>query len=248
MRPTGLSFNEFYGSFPVAVFVVVIAPLRLIGCSSRPSAIAPPDIEPGELAAAAIKQYDKNGDAVIDNKELEAAPSIRFSLDRIDANGDNKILSEEISQFAQKHWVDTPVGIVRVQCVVNVKGRPLDGATVTLEPEAFMQGVVSSATGVTRGGTAALDVSDATRPHPNAHGVQSGLYLVRVSKVVNGKETIPPKYNAQTVLGCEVARARAICLVHSCSIFELLPRTDLGSASQKSAESFPCQVDVLLIA
>ena len=114
--------------------------------------------------------------------------------------------SEEISQFAQKHWVDTPVGIVRVQCVVNVKGRPLDGATVTLEPEAFMQGVVSSATGVTRGGTAALDVSDATRPHPNAHGVQSGLYLVRVSKVVNGKETIPPKYNAQTVLGCEVAR------------------------------------------
>jgi hypothetical protein len=180
--------------------------LVVLGCSGRPSAIAPPDIDPEGLADAAIKQYDKSGDAVIDNTELEFAPSLRFSLDRIDTNGDKRIVPEEIARFAQQHWVDSPVGIVRVQCVVNLKGRPLDGATVTLEPETFMQGAVYPASGVTRGGTAALDVADKHRPHPNAHGAQTGLYLVRVSKIVNGKETIPSKYNEQTVLGCEVAR------------------------------------------
>jgi hypothetical protein len=186
---------------------IAIAPwLVVLGCSGRPAAIAPPDFDPQGLAAAAITQYDKNGDAAIDGKELESAPSLRFSLDRIDTNRDKRIVPEEIARFAQKHWVDSPVGIVRVQCVVNLKGRPLDGATVALEPESFMQGVVYPASGVTRGGTAALDVSEEDRPHPNAHGAQTGLYLVRISKIVDGKETIPTKYNEQTVLGCEVAR------------------------------------------
>jgi hypothetical protein len=192
---------------PKSVLAAAIAPLLAVaGCSGRPAAISPPDIDPDQLSAAAIEQYDQNGDDVIDGQELESAPSIRFSQERIDANGDRKILPAEIAQFAQQHWIDSPVGIVRVQCVVNFKGRPLDGATVTLEPESFMQGAVSPASGVTRGGTAALDVSDEARPHPNAHGAQTGLYLVRISKVVNGKETIPAKYNDQTILGCEIAR------------------------------------------
>jgi hypothetical protein len=207
MRPTNPSFKKFHGRPHFAVFVAVVVPCFVaLGCSSRPSAIEPPNIEPDALAAAAVEQYDRNGDTFIDGKELEAAPSLRFSLERIDANGDHKLLAEEIAQFAQKHWIDTPVGIVRVQCLVKVKGQPLDGATITLEPETFMQGAVSAATGVTRGGSAALDVSEEVRPHPNAHGVQTGLYLVRVSKIVNGKETIPPKYNEHTVLGCEIAK------------------------------------------
>jgi hypothetical protein len=188
-------------------WLIGIAPwLVAVGCSGRPSAISPPDIDPEDVASAAVRQYDKNSDAAIDGNELESAPSLRFSLKRIDTNGDKRIVPEEIAQFAQKHWIDSPVGIVRVQCVVNLKGRPLDGATVTLEPEPFMQGAVNPASGVTRGGTAALDVSDEHRPHPNAHGAQTGLYRVRVSKIVNGKETIPAKYNEQTVLGCEVAK------------------------------------------
>ena len=68
-----------------------------------------------------------------------------------------------------------------------------------------MQGSIRPASGLTRGGTANLDVSDEDRPHPNAHGAQHGLYLVRISKKVDGQETIPAKYNEQTTLGCEVA-------------------------------------------
>jgi hypothetical protein len=36
--------------------------------------------------------------------------------------------------------------------------------------------------------------------------VQPGLYRVEVSKMVNGKETIPSKYNTETTLGVEVAQ------------------------------------------
>jgi hypothetical protein len=32
-----------------------------------------------------------------------------------------------------------------------------------------------------------------------------GLYNVRISKIVGGKETIPSKYNTETTLGQEVA-------------------------------------------
>jgi hypothetical protein len=179
--------------------------LAIAGCSGRPSAVAPPDIDPDEVAQAAIEQYDASGDGAIDSNELKSAPSLRFSRDRIDVNDDGKLDAEEFARFAKMHWVDTEAGIIRIRCTVKHQGRPLDGATVTFEPEAFMQGAVKPASGVTRGGMAVISVSEEDRPHPNARGVQNGLYLVKISKVVNGKETIPDKYNQHTILGCEVA-------------------------------------------
>jgi hypothetical protein len=179
--------------------------LAIAGCSGRPSAIAPPDIDPDGVAQAAIEQYDASGDGTIDSNEIRSAPSLRFSRDRIDTNDDGKLVAAELAQFATKHWVDTEAGIIRIRCNVKQQGRPLDGATVTFEPEAFMQGAVKPASGVTRGGMAVISVSEEDRPHPNARGVQNGLYLVKISKLVNGKETIPDKYNHHTILGCEVA-------------------------------------------
>jgi hypothetical protein len=191
--------GRFANTYFVAVFLVIA------GCSGRPSAIAPPDIDPDEVAQAAIEQYDTSGDGAIDSNELKSAPSLRFSRDRIDTNDDGKLIAEEFAQFATKHWIDTEAGIIRIRCSVKQQGRPLDGATVTFEPEAFMQGAVKPAAGVTRGGMAVISIAEEDRPHPNARGVQNGLYLVKISKVVNGKETIPDKYNQHTILGCEVA-------------------------------------------
>lgn len=187
---------------PLPYLVVILA---ATGCSSRPSAVLPPDIDPERIAAAAVEQYDTSGDGVIDTGELASAPSLSFSQDRIDANQDGQIVVDEIAEFAREHWIETQVGIIRVRCVVNHGGRPLDGAIVTLEPEQFMQGAVKPASGLTRGGLAVIGVAEQDRPHPNARGVQNGLYLVRISKVVNGQETIPGQYNEQTILGCEVA-------------------------------------------
>ncbi|MEM9660536.1 MAG: EF-hand domain-containing protein [Planctomycetota bacterium] len=179
--------------------------VTVAGCSNLPSAVDPPDIDASDLAESAMNAYDKNGDGVIDAQELDAAPSLRFALKRIDANKDGKIQSEEIVEFAQRHWIDRESGIIRVRCQVTMDRRPLDGATVTLEPEEFMGGAVAPASGVTRGGVTNLDVADEARPHPNAHGVQNGLYLVRISMQRDGKELIPARYNEQTTLGCEIA-------------------------------------------
>jgi hypothetical protein len=45
------------------------------------------------------------------------------------------------------------------------------------------------------------------RPDPKTTppGIQVGLYRVKISKMVGGKETIPRKYNDQTTLGQEAA-------------------------------------------
>jgi hypothetical protein len=37
-------------------------------------------------------------------------------------------------------------------------------------------------------------------------GLQAGIYLVRVSKIVGDKETIPSTYNTETTLGQEVSK------------------------------------------
>jgi hypothetical protein len=179
--------------------------MMLSGCGFRPAAVRPPKINVAALAEAAMQQCDADRNGSIEGEELDASPSLQFALDRIDNNQDGKIDAAEIEQFAQHQWEDQGTGIIRVRCVVALDGKLLDGATVTLEPEDFMLGAIRPASGVTRGGTANLDVSDEDRPHPNAHGAQHGLYLVRVSKQVNGQETIPARYNEQTTLGCEVA-------------------------------------------
>lgn len=178
----------------------------VVGCSNSPPAIDPPDIEPASIAAAAISQYDANGDQIIDESELANAPSLSFSADRIDVNADGQMTSEEIEQFVETHWVESGSGLIRLKCRVMMNGQPVDGATVVFEPEQFMGGAIVPASGVTQGGTARIDVADEDRPDSNAHGAQNGLYLVRISYKQGGQELIPAKYNTETTLGCEVAK------------------------------------------
>ena len=179
------------------------------GCSNAPPAIRPPDIDADQIATDAFSQYDRDSDGLIAGEELRAAPALKFSRDRIDQNGDKKISPEELRQLVQTQWIDMESGLIRIRCNVTMNGRPLDGATVTLEPEQFMGGAISHAAGVTRGGMARLDVSDEDRPDPNAHGVQHGMYLVRISLKKGDEELIPAKYNTETTLGCEVAKRAA---------------------------------------
>jgi len=45
-----------------------------------------------------------------------------------------------------------------------------------------------------------------TTEQKNSRGVGLGLYRVRISKKVDGQETIPARYNTETELGVEVAQ------------------------------------------
>ena len=144
--------------------------------------------------------YDTNKDGVIAGEELEKAGSIKSAMANIDANGDGKVSAEEITNRVQA-WKDSKIGRMSLSCTVKYRGQPLPDATVTFEPEPFLGDEVKAATGTTdKFGMAVLTIPEVRPP-----GVACGLYRVKISKQVNGKEQVPPRYNTNTILGQEVA-------------------------------------------
>ncbi len=177
----------------------------IMGCSGRLPALKPPKFDPVAAARAAMEQYNSNQDGIIQGAELENSPGISFSLDRIDTNRDGGATEDEIGKMIQEKWLDPGDGVMRVKCNVTLNRQPLDGATITFEPEQFLGNLVHPARGETRGGFATMSVAKEHMPHANARGVAPGLYFVRISKTVNGEELIPARYNTETTLGVEVA-------------------------------------------
>ena len=164
-------------------------------------------MDPAGIASAAIAQYDKDGDQILGAGELDGAPSINSTLGRIDTNEDGQVAADEIARYIEEDIMGKKTGMVRIRATVSLDGRRApDGTQITFEPEDFMGGIVNASYGEVSGGTAFMSVAEQDRPHPNARGCQPGLYLIRVSHIVNGEEQIPARYNSQTELGVEVAR------------------------------------------
>ena len=186
---------------------VVACLLLILGCSSRLPTLKPPKFDPESASAAAMEQYDENGDGKIDKDELKLAPGINSSKEEIDGNNDGAITADELATLIQERWLDAKGGIMRVAVEVSYRGRPLHGATITLEPEPFLADVLKGASGETDdNGYAPLAMAPEDMPHKNVRsGAAPGLYLVRISKEVDGEELLPAKYNTATTLGMEVA-------------------------------------------
>jgi hypothetical protein len=69
-------------------------------------------------------------------------------------------------------------------------------------PEKFLGASLAIAQGVTNSrGMAPMKISD----EPDGVGAHLGYYRVEISKIVDGKETIPPRYNSKSELGFELA-------------------------------------------
>jgi len=189
------------------VVAILLNAIFLMGCSSRLPALKPPNFNPQSASASAMEEYDKNGDGKIDKSELKSAPGINSIKEEVDANGDGAVTANEVADLIQERWLDTKGGIMRVAVEVLYRGKPLDGAIVTLEPEPFLADVLKGASGETDGeGYAPLAMAPEDMPHKNVRsGAAPGLYLVRISKEVDGKELLPAKYNTETTLGMEVA-------------------------------------------
>jgi hypothetical protein len=187
---------------PVAwrtLLLVSLALCPLSGCAGGDGLTAP-TYSPDQAAQEAMTQYDTNHDGFLDAKELERCPALKQGLDTIDKNGDHRLNAEEIAGRIQIYQ-DSQVALKAVGCHVQLDGRPLAGATVTYVPEKFMGSSIKPATGVSddQGGVQ-LKVAGENLP-----GVQPGLYRVQVSKMnASGQETIPARYNQDTILGAEV--------------------------------------------
>jgi hypothetical protein len=160
-----------------------------------------PQISPEEAGRQALAQYDRNGDGYLDAPELERCPALKSCLKALDTNGDGRLSAEEIAERVLLYQ-KSRIGLQAFACQVTLDGRPLAGATVTFIPEPFLGPALKPATGVSdERGLARLQESGADLP-----GVPCGLFRVEVSKKdAGGRETVPARYNTQSVLGQEVA-------------------------------------------
>ena len=176
------------------------------GGAAAPRRVMPPAIDAEKAGRLAIAQYDANRDGLIDRQELEKAPALKASIGNLDTNKDRKVSGQEIAARVQS-WKDSKIGLMSLACTVTLDGKSLSGATVTFQPEECLGPEVPSASGRTdNDGLAAISRPlTPPDPYPALPGICCGLYRVTVSKTLDGKETIPPRYNTQTVLGQEVA-------------------------------------------
>ena len=169
-----------------------------------------PKLNPAQAAAAAINQYDTDQNGTLSESELRASNSLHSAMAQLDANADNEISVDEIEQRLQS-WLDNRQALLVLPCEVSYRGKLIDGATVTLIPEEFLGDVFRPAAGVTDDyGVANLAHAKEDRPDPEfPQGVRVGFYRVEISKEVDGKETLPKKFNTESTLGQEVAPGAA---------------------------------------
>jgi hypothetical protein len=180
-----------------ALLVVAVA-----GCSRGPARFAAPKVNPASAAAEAIKLYDADGDAMLSEEELRKCPGILARLALYDQDG-NKSLDEQEIQQRIAELFKAGVGGTKLNCLVAFKGRPLEGATVVMEPEPYLGGGVQTATGITDGaGSAQLGIPPEFVPEHlrKMKSVHYGTFKVRVT---HPTIAIPAKYNVETELGYE---------------------------------------------
>src|SRR5262249_8247917 len=170
--------------------------LILAGCKDR---VPVPAVDPKQAGEAAVRQYDRNGDGVLDAQELERCPALRGALRALDKGRDGRLSAAAIAARIADYQTNK-LGLVCFSCRVYLDDKPLAGATVTFVPEQFMGPGVKSASGVSdEKGAVELLTQGAAVP-----GVACGFYTIKVSKKSGDREIVPGRYNAQTVLGQEV--------------------------------------------
>jgi len=186
----------------LCLVLVCIAVLTSWGCGifGGPSRVEAPGISASGAGSGAMDKYDTDGDGVVKGEELDKAPSLKAALAKLDANSDGGVSADEVADRV-KQWQETRVGLMSLGCTVMMNGRGLAGVTVNYVPEEFLGSDVKPATGTTDdNGVAILSIQDS-----ELSGVACGLYRVELSKKDGGTETLPPKFNTETVLGQEVA-------------------------------------------
>ncbi len=191
----------------VATVLLALGAAPFCSCGGGPSPVRPPSISASAAGREAMEQYDSSGDGMVAGVELETAPGLKAALPQLDANRDKAVDADEVAVRVGQ-WEEAGIGLMSFGFRVTLDGNPLADALVTFEPEAFLgEDVKPASCTTTSAGVGGATIAEADRPDPTwPAGMQHGIYKVKISKIVGGKETIPAKYNEATVLGQEVAQ------------------------------------------
>jgi hypothetical protein len=170
------------------------------GCSQTPARYYPPKYDASAIGARAVSALDRDGNQLLDAKELAASPALLADLKKLDSDNDRCLSAAEIGAKVAD-WTQGGVGAVAIVCAVTRGGQPVPDVHVKFIPETYIGDLVKSGNGVTdsRGGAAI------TAEGQKITGImQCGYYRVELSSPKDGKETIPAKFNRETVLGADV--------------------------------------------
>ena len=144
--------------------------------------------------------YDTNKDGKISGAELDKAPALKQGLTNFKSTPEKGVTAADITTRIIA-WQGTKVGrIGSVTCSVTRGGKPVAGAEVKFVPEKFLGDTMPVCTGTT-GPDGYAPMSAPVNGPDDAPGVPPGYYRVEITKP---GETIPAKFNTQTIFGEEV--------------------------------------------
>ncbi len=180
--------------------------IALAGCSRAPAPVKAPRINASQAAAEAMRLYDTDKSGLLEGSELDRASGLKAAMATLDTDGDLKVSADEIEARIQS-WQSSAVGIAAIMCQIDLDGEPLNDAAVSLEPEPFLGADIQAAHGTTNfDGLVVPSIPADRRPTADTpEGVQLGFYKIRISKLVDGRESIASRYNAETILGQQIA-------------------------------------------
>lgn len=178
------------------------------GCwRGQPKNLEPVKLDPDVAAQKAMQEYDSDGDGKISGSEFSSCPGLKAARPKTDSDRDGALSESEIAARL-KFFVDSQSALRNFQLYLTVNREPVNGLTVSLQPETFLTPAIEPALGETNHlgivyPMIAFDDPEIVKQ--GISGVRPGMYRVEVSRLdEGGKETIPSKYNSESQLGVEV--------------------------------------------
>ena len=185
----------------VLACVILIGGIYMAGCRRGAAPrVEPPKLDPAAAAAAAMAEYDTNKDGKLSPEEMRRCPALWASREHLDPN--NQGLTREMLERHMRKWVDSAAGSITQLVRVTRRGQPLEGATVTFEPEKFLGPSYESGSGTTDKDGVAGNITTPSAKAVNAPGLPPGFYKIKITKP---GDNIPARYNEKTELGAEVS-------------------------------------------
>jgi hypothetical protein len=185
--------TKAFGFLRLGCLLVGLAVFVAGGCGSDVPRAPLPAI-PADAPEKAIAMYDVDKNGFLDAAELEKAPALKAAFRESSKVTANDIAASIAELKAARH------GRLAAVFVVKHNGRPLQDATVTVVPEAFLGSDFQPGIGKTNQFGEAWPTVPVSGPK-DVQGVARGFYHVEITK---SGENIPAKYNTQTILGAQV--------------------------------------------